>query len=79
MLLFGSLLVMGASAAAMLEFNTYAAMCELASLSFVVSAFVSICAGEARCDLVERSRSLRVTRGGHRKRLAARWPKRRMR
>lgn len=46
MLLLGSLFVLG-SAAGMLQLGAYPLLGELAALTFVVSAFVGVCAAEA--------------------------------
>lgn len=47
MLLLGSLFVSGTSAAGMLQLGAYPLLGELAALTFVVSAFVGVCAAEA--------------------------------
>jgi hypothetical protein len=47
MLLVGGLLISVTSAAGMIAFGASPVLGELAALVFVVSAFVSVCAGEA--------------------------------
>jgi hypothetical protein len=48
MLLFGSVLISATSAAGMIELSTVPVLGDLAAVAFALSAFVAICAAEAR-------------------------------